>query len=261
MWLRRLRQTRLRNVVTPRTVMPVTPNSDMLHGYATCLCHVWSCQLRQIRLRHMVTLHMELRHSVTRVTPASLPRHSTASLLRHSHSHASLIASLPRHSTASLPRYSTASLLTSLLAPLHRHSTASLLRHSSRHASRHSLVTPPPHHSSRHTSRHSRIKSLTPTVTHTLTHRHSSRHSTASLPASLSASLHRVSTMVQVQFTSHLCKMCSTLQLDLLCIKESMTASPLTSVTFYTGCLCSNVLNIRSVYLSISAFTRQLYCI
>ena len=57
------------------------------------------------------------------------------------------------------------------------------------------------------------------------------------------------------------CKMCSTLQLDLLCVKESMTASPLTSVTFYTGCLCSNALNIRSVYLSLSAFTRQLHCI
>ena len=71
-----------------------------------------------------------------------------------------------------------------------------------------------------------------------------------------------LSTMVQVQFTSDLCKMCSTLQLD-LCVKESMTASPLTSVTFYTGCPCSNVglLNIRSVYLSISAFTRQLHCI
>ena len=50
-----------------------------------------------------------------------------------------------------------------------------------------------------------------------------------------------------------------TLQLDLLC--ENITASPLTSVTFYTGCPCSNVLNIRSVYLSISAFTRQLNCI
>ena len=72
-----------------------------------------------------------------------------------------------------------------------------------------------------------------------------------------------VSTMVQVQFTSEsdLCKMCSTLQLDLLCVKESMTASPLISVTFYTGCPCSNTLNIRSVYLSISAFTRQLHCI
>jgi len=70
-----------------------------------------------------------------------------------------------------------------------------------------------------------------------------------------------VSTMVQVQFTSDLCKMCSTLQLDWLCVKESMTASPLTSVMFYTGCPCSNVLNIRSVYLSISAFTRQLHCI
>ena len=67
--------------------------------------------------------------------------------------------------------------------------------------------------------------------------------------------------MVQVQFTSDLCKMCSTLQLD-LCAKESMTASPLTSVTFYTGCPCSNALNIRSVYLSsISAFTRQLHCV
>ena len=70
-----------------------------------------------------------------------------------------------------------------------------------------------------------------------------------------------VSTMVQVQFTSDLCKMFSTLQLDLLCVKESMTASQLTSVTFYTGCPCSNALNIRSVYLSISAFTRQLHCI
>ena len=57
------------------------------------------------------------------------------------------------------------------------------------------------------------------------------------------------------------CKMCSTLQQDFLCVNESMTASPLTSVTFYTGCPCSNVLNIRSVYLSISAFTRQLHCI
>ena len=64
-----------------------------------------------------------------------------------------------------------------------------------------------------------------------------------------------VSTMVQVQFTSDLCKMFSTLQLDLSCVKDSMTASPLTSVMFYTGCPCSVALNIRSVYLSISAFT------
>ena len=79
-----LRQTRLRNMVTPRAVLSVMPNSVMLHGYATCLCHVWSCQLRQIRLRHMVMLHTELRHSASLIAP--LPRHSTASLL----------ASLPR---------------------------------------------------------------------------------------------------------------------------------------------------------------------
>jgi len=70
-----------------------------------------------------------------------------------------------------------------------------------------------------------------------------------------------VFTMLQVQFTSDLGKMCSTLQLDLLCVKESTTASAMTSATFYTGCPCSNVLNIRSAYLSISAFTRQLHCI
>jgi len=66
----------------------------MLHGYAICLCHVWSCQLCQIQLRHMVTLHTELRHSL--VTP---PRHSSRHCRvksitpsptvthRHSHSH------------------------------------------------------------------------------------------------------------------------------------------------------------------------------
>ena len=57
-------------LVTPKSVTPhgyatygyatvtpysVTPHRYATHGYATCLCHLWSCRLRQIRLRHMVT--------------------------------------------------------------------------------------------------------------------------------------------------------------------------------------------------------------
>ena len=78
------------------------------HGYTTWLRHVRLCRLYQIRLRRVITLHTELRHS------ASLrhPRHSS----HHSH------ITPPRHSS--------------------RHSS----RHShvipSRHSSRHSRVTP-----------------------------------------------------------------------------------------------------------------------
>jgi len=43
------------------------------------------------------------------------------------------------------------------------------------------------------------------------------------------------------------------------CFKISRSCSLTVSATFYTGCPCSNVLNIRSVYLSISAFTKQLH--
>ena len=42
------------------------------HGYATWLRHVRLCLLRQIRLRHMVTLHTELRHSAVLRHLASL---------------------------------------------------------------------------------------------------------------------------------------------------------------------------------------------
>ena len=69
------------------------------HGYTTWLRHVRLCRLYQIRLRRVITLHTELRHS------ASLrhPRHSS----HHSH------VTPPRHSHVTPPRHS-ASLLASL---------------------------------------------------------------------------------------------------------------------------------------------------
>ena len=144
-------------MVTPHTVMPVTP-SVTPHSYAT-----YGTPSLRVTPSPRVT---------PRVTPASSHSH------RHPLSHTPSLTVTPR-----------------VIPPRHSsqwrdagsdESDAGVTRHSSRHSptSLPSLhrVTPP-----RHSSRHSRIKSLTPspTVTHTITHRHSPRHSTASLLASL----------------------------------------------------------------------------
>ena len=102
----------------------VTPNSVTPYSYATWLRWLRH-RLRQIRLRHIVTPHVvtpRLRHMVTPVTPNTVTPHSYAtcgyatvtpnSVTPHGYatygtpSLASLRhpASLPRHSTASLHR-------------------------------------------------------------------------------------------------------------------------------------------------------------
>ena len=106
----------------------------MLHGYAICLCHVWSCQLCQTQLRHMVTLHTELRHSASLLAP--LPRHSTASLL----------ASLPRQVTHTIT---------------HRHPLSRSVTHTVTHTLTHTVS---------HSVTHRHPPSLT--VTHRHPHRH-----------------------------------------------------------------------------------------
>jgi len=68
----RLRQIRLRHMVTP-----VTPNTVTPHSYATWLRRL-RYRLRQIRLRHIVAPHVvtpRLRHMVT---PNSVTSHSCA---------------------------------------------------------------------------------------------------------------------------------------------------------------------------------------
>ena len=120
--LRRLRQIRLRHMVTPHTVTsvtpPVTPNSVTQQGY-----------------HHPMRVMVTSRHSLV-TPPRHSPLHSPTSLF------ASLLASLPRHSTASLPRHS---LVTPRVTPRvtpARHSTASFpasfLASLSRHSPRHS---------------------------------------------------------------------------------------------------------------------------
>jgi len=128
------------------------PHSYAMYGYAgyakfgydTWLRHIRLCRLRH-RLRHIVTLHTELRHSASLRHPASLlvslPRHSTASLPRHSSRHstasllaaegrgkwrewcgsdASLLVSFPHVTPVTPPRHSPASLLASLPTSLPR---------------------------------------------------------------------------------------------------------------------------------------------
>ena len=70
----------------------------MLHGYAICLCHVWSCQLCQIQLRHMVTLHTELRHSASLL--ASLPRQVNHTV---THRHSPALTPSPTPSATASP--------------------------------------------------------------------------------------------------------------------------------------------------------------
>jgi len=69
-------------MVTPCTVTRVSPNSVTPHryatyGYATCLCHLWSCWLRQIRLCHMVT-PCTITPVMPSVTPNTVTPHSYA---------------------------------------------------------------------------------------------------------------------------------------------------------------------------------------
>ena len=134
--LRRLRQIRLRHMVTPHTVTsvtpPVTPNSVTQQGY-----------------HHPMRVMVTSRHSLV-TPPRHSPLHSPTSLF------ASLLASLPRHSTASLP--ATPSRHTRVTPS--RHSPRHSPRHFPRHSSGHSRVTPritPPRHSPRHSSRHSHV--------------------------------------------------------------------------------------------------------
>jgi len=106
--LRRLRQIRLRHMVTPHTVTsvtpPVTPNSVTQQGY-----------------HHPMRVMVTSRHSLV-TPPRHSPLHSPTSLF------ASLLASLPRHSTASLP------------ATPSRPPRVTPSRHSPRHSSHHSMT-------------------------------------------------------------------------------------------------------------------------
>ena len=183
-------------LVTPKSVTPhgyatyvyatvtpysVTPHRYATHGYATCLCHLWSCRLRQIRLRHMVTPR-----TVTPATPSMVTPHSYATC-----GYAGYATVTPNSVTPhGYATYGTPSLRHP--ASLTRHSTTSLT-HQVTHTVTHCHSPPSP--TVTHTVTPSSLHHVTPCVTPSsllaslsLPPRHSiaslRRHSTASRLAS-----------------------------------------------------------------------------